>query len=182
MKTLRKITYIFLLSFMVAATYSCSKDDNGGDGGTAAEGTITFKANGTSVTTLSLTTSASISHNVLIMLGSSADTNPKGISLNIMGVDGPGTYVIDGSVSSSIATYSEYVVDMDNPTNTEVRLWAAPYGEGVNKVGEIKISELTDTKVIGTFNFEGARFDDNGEIIDKVNVTSGAFNINLTGS
>jgi len=98
------------------------------------------------------------------------ESSGKAIVLVMNGVDSPGTYQIGGSASISIsASYTE--VNISNPTNTQV--WQAPFDSSVS--GEIKIAELTDKVIKGTFQFTAKNSKDQS----MREVTDGAFNMSL---
>lgn len=176
MKTIKNSIYTGLIALTLVFA-GCSSDDDGGDGGDAALGTITAKVDGTTVTTLemvtfaTLTTVSGASH--LQIQGNTGGTTSKAFILQIGGVDGTGTYQIDGSSNISIlGIYSEITVDPANPTNVETNEWYAPHDASV--AGEINISELSDTKVVGTFHFTGKNVDGDNSTKE---ITEGSFNI-----
>lgn len=157
---------------MVSIT-SCSKDDDGGAQGPAAEGTITAKVNGTSVTTLEMVTFANVESGTLTMQGNTGGTSSKAFVFTIFGYDGEGTYELGGGANVfNVASYQETEVDLANPTAPEIQIWSAPFDDTV--AGEINISEETETHVIGTFSFQGK--DVNGDQSMR-NITEGSFNI-----
>lgn len=181
MKKSIKLCSLFLLSFLLFGLASCSSDDDGGGSGNVTEGTMAFKVNGTKVKTLKETTFASKSSGTLMIQGNTGGTQAKALSLTLVGFEGEGTYDLGGSIPNfTNASYNVFEIDPNNPMNTESKIWAAPYGDPLQKVGEIKVSEITETYVKGTFTFEGARFGDNDNIIDYVNITEGAFHVKLT--
>lgn len=155
---------------------SCSSDDNGGGGGNAALGTIKAKVDGSNVTTMSMVTFATRVGSLLSLSGNTGGTSSKAFTLNVTALDGVGTYDIGGALGlgQANASYSEFVIDLSNPGSPESRVWQAPYTGG-EKVGEINISEITDTNVKGTFFFTCKNTSDNS----IKNVTEGSFNINF---
>jgi hypothetical protein len=171
MKTLKHVT-LLLMCFSLITFSSCSDDDDGGDGGGggAASGTITAKINGSSFTSLEMTSFANSTtaggQTTLIMQG---NTQSQAISMIINGYDGVGTYELSDNNVFRTATYME--PNINDPLNSPT--WSAPYQDS-GMVGEIKISEETDTYVKGTFNFNCKNSND-GSI---KNVTEGAFNLN----
>src|SRR5690606_9947542 len=97
-------------------------------------------------------TFASINSGSIQIQGNTGGTSSKAIVMTIVGYDGVGTYPIGGGANVfTVASYVETEVDLSNPTNPEVVTWSAPYDDSV--AGEINISEVTDTKVKGTFSF-----------------------------
>lgn len=175
MKT-KNLFSVALLLLVVFSSFSvsCKSDDDGeGGGGTAAEGTITAKVNGSNFTSLEMATSGQMvtagGTTTLMILGSSMDQN--GIALNISGLDGTGTYQIGGGANVFVnASYTE--ANVSNPMNSQV--WQAPYDDSV--AGEISISELSETKAKGTFHFSAKNVNGDGSI---KNITEGSFNVTL---
>jgi len=176
MKTV-KLICAFMLVAGIAMVSSCSSDDNGGGGGNAALGTIKAKVDGTNVTTMSMVTFATRVGSMLSLSGNTGGTSSKAFSLIITTLDGVGTYDIGGGstgLGQANASYTEIMVDISNPAATETKVWQAPYTGG-EKVGEINISEISDTNVKGTFFFTCRNSTDNS----TKNVTEGSFNINF---
>lgn len=176
MKTVKLICAFMLVAGMTFMS-SCSSDDNGGGGGNAALGTIKAKVDGSNVTTLSMVTFANLTGSFLSLSGNTGGTSSKAFSLNITSLNGVGTYDIGGGstgLGQANASYTEINVNLSNPGAPETKVWQAPY-EGGEKVGEIKISEISDTNVKGTFSFTCKNSTDNS----TKNVTEGSFNINF---
>lgn len=172
MKTSRILMLVTMLFTISVFTFSCKSDDDGGSGGNAGAGTITAKVDGTTVTTIELTTTAVNTNGVLVVMGNDGGQSPnKAFNLQIGGFDGPGTYPLGGIGNiMNIASYTESMVsDPTNPT-----IYTAPY-EGGEVVGEIKISEITDTYVKGTFQFKAK----NQSGSDIKNFTDGSFNVQI---
>ncbi|SDH98027.1 hypothetical protein SAMN04489796_10633 [Winogradskyella thalassocola] len=175
---MRKLNQIMLLIMTVSLVTltSCSKDDDGGSGGNAPSGTLTAKVDGTNYQSMEISSSATVSSNPsgqsLIIIATNSDGNA--FSFTILGYDGVGTYSFDGSVSTgvNVASYSETTVDLSNPLNSETKLWQAPYENLA--AGTISISEETDTKLIGTFEFNGKNVGGDQSI---KNITNGSFNL-----
>lgn len=171
MKTIKRIGVLFMAIAISSFALSCSSSDDGGDGGNAAQGTIKAKINGSSFTSnKDFTTATKISAvGTLTIQGS--DNSGKEINLTLNGVDGAGTYEIGSGVGgiAIIASYTE--ANASNPMNSQS--WQAPFDSNV--AGEIKISELTDSKVVGTFYFTAKNSNDNS----TKEVTEGSFNVNI---
>lgn len=175
MKSLNKIKLILMVLTIGLFSLSCSSDDDGGGSGPAGEGTITFKVDGTSVTTLEMVTFATYTNKVLMVEGNTGGTNAKGIVLQVFGIDGPGTYPLGGNNDFfHVGAYLEFDIDLNNPLGMTEESWQAPYDNTL--AGEIKVSELTDTKVVGTFYFKGQNVD--GDESFK-QITDGSFNVSL---
>lgn len=176
MKTIKFICACFLVTSSLFLT-SCSSDDDGGGGGNAAAGTIRAKVNGTTVTTLEMVTFATQVGSVMQIQGNTGGTSSKAFVMNIMTFDGVGTYDIGGGstgLGQANVSYVETTVDLSNPAAPNIKTWNAPF-EGGEKVGEIKVSEVTDTNIKGTFFFTAKNVDDN----TQKQITEGSFNINL---
>lgn len=171
MKTLNKTFLVVLAIFAVNLT-SCKKDDDGGGGGSAAQGTVVAKINGSNFTSLEMTSAATETNaggsTTITLQGS--DTNGRAIVMIINNYDGPGTYPFTDSNVFVSATYLE--ADINNPMNSQT--WSAPFQDS-GEVGEVKVSEKTDTNIKGTFHFKAKNMND-GSIKD---ITDGSFNLNL---
>ena len=151
MRTLKQFM-LLLVTMSLVSLSSCSKDDDGGNGGSAASGTLVAKVDGISYQSLEISSSATVANGGqnLIVIASNSDGNA--FAFTIIGYDGVGTYPIGGGANIfNSASYTETDVDLNNPMNSTTEVWQAPYDS--NMVGEIKISEETDTKVKGTFEF-----------------------------
>lgn len=173
MKTLNK-TILVLLAIVAVGFTSCSKDDDGGSDGAAAAGTVEAKVDGSAFKSMTQTSTASY-----VSAGGSAtvtlqgsDASGKAIHIIIGGFDGEGTYQLSDSNVFISASYTE--VNVNDPMNTQT--WHAPYQDS-GIVGEVKVSELTDTNIKGTFNFKGKNMGENGSI---KNLTDGSYNLSLT--
>lgn len=174
MKTMKK-TYLILLAVLLSGlfTFSCKSDDDGGGGGGAAAGTIAAKINGSNFNSLEQSTSGQmITANgvtTISILGSSMDQN--GITINVIGVDGTGTYPIGGG--ANVFTNASYLeADISNPMNSQT--WQAPYDDSV--AGEVNFSEISDSRVKGTFSYSCKNVNGDGSI---KNITEGSFDITL---
>lgn len=168
MKILKHVT-LLLIYFSLITFSSCSNDDDGGDGGGAASGTITAKINGSAFTSLEMTSFASSTNGggqtALILQG---NTQSQAINMQIMGYDGVGTYQLSDDNIFRSASYVE--PNISNPLDSKT--WNAPYQDS-GVIGEIKISEETDTYVKGTFNFTCKNVADGS----TKSITDGAFNL-----
>ena len=165
---------LLLMAVSLVTFTSCKSDDDGGGGGNAPSGTLSAKVDGSNFQSLDISSSATIANNGqnLIIIASNSDGNA--FSITIFGYSGPGTYPLGGGVNiTNTASYSETDVDINNPQNSTTELWQAPYDDTM--VGEINVSEETDSKVIGTFNFTCKNV--NGDQSVK-NITDGSFNLN----
>lgn len=171
MKTLNR-TVLVLLALVAISFTSCKKDDDGGGGGAAGSGTVVAKVDGANfksdpiVTSATITSSGGVS--TLVVMGNTMDGRNITLSINA-GFDGVGTYNIGGGANVfGNASYTE--VEAANPTDAQT--WVAPYDTEV--AGEIKISEVTDTNIKGTFHFKGKNADGTFKTI-----TDGSFDVGL---
>lgn len=171
MKTLKILSLILFVSVSVM---SCKKDDDGGDSAdnNAASGTITAKVDGanfTSNTSFTVATRITAGGQTTLTLQGS-NNGGKGIVMIINGFEGAGSYDIGGG-SNVFVTGSYVEANASNPSASQT--WMAPFDQTV--AGEINISEVNDTKVLGTFNFTGKNSNNNS----TKNITDGNFNINF---
>ncbi len=163
------------MAVVAVSLTSCKKDDDGGDvgGGQAGAGTIAAKVNGSNFSSMEIASRATISTGggttTLILQGS--DASGKGIVITMNNFDGVGTYEFSDSNVFMVGTYIE--TDISNPQNSNT--WTAPY-EGSGVVGEVKISQKTDTAIKGTFNFTGKNVNGDNSLR---NVTDGSFDLNF---
>lgn len=173
--TMKNLTKLFLGCLIIFTVASCKKNDDGGDGGSAADGTLTAKVNGTTFTSPKLTTSAQYVQvgKSLTILGS--DATGKAIQIAISNFDGStGTWQIPNGIGliGVIGSYTEV-----NIGSLSTKTWVAPYSNS-GVIGEVKISEFSKTgNVKGTFKFK-ARNQDN--VADSKDITDGSFNIKVT--
>jgi len=169
---------LYVLVSVLVGFSSCSDDDSDGGPITAAPGTVTASIDGSNFQSLEISSSATKSTQGqfvnLTIIGTSQ--HASGITLNIMGYDGPGTYNFDGSITTgvNIATYSETDVNINNPVNSSTELWQAPY-ENLN-VGSVIITEETASNIKGSFEFDAKNLAGDNSI---KSVTSGSFDLNL---
>lgn len=174
MKTIKRTMSLMLIALALIFTgVSCSSDDDGGDGGEAANGTIQAKVDGSNFSSnpqLSAATQVNAGGTTTITVQGN-DNSGKGIVIVMNGVTGEGTYQIGGGANVSISV-SYIEANASNPQATQI--WQAPFDSTV--AGEISISEFTTTKVKGTFNFTGKNV--NGDNSTK-EITDGSFNMDF---
>lgn len=169
---MKNTMYMMLIALaLVFTATSCSKDDDGGDGGDAASGIVKGKADGVLVTSTKQLTSATIINaggtSTVSIQGTNMDG--KGFNFTINGFEGTGTYNIGGGANVFIvANYIEG--NATNPLDTKI--WTAPFDDTV--AGEINISESSDTTIKGTFEFTGKN--DDGTFKE---ITEGSFNVDF---
>ncbi len=172
MRTLKNFMLLVMTVSLVSLT-SCKSDDDGGGGGDAPSGTLTAKVDGSSFQSLDISSSATVANNGqnLILIASNSDGNA--FSISVFGYSGAGTYPLGGGANiTNVASYTETDVDLNNPQNTTTEIWQAPYDSSM--VGEINISEETDSKVIGTFSFTCKNVGGDQSV---KNITDGSFNL-----
>lgn len=171
MKNLKRFM-LLVMTITMASITSCSKDDDGGDGGNAGEGTITAKVNGNQFTTMEITSFANtVTAGVTTSLIIQGNTATQAINVQISGYDGVGTYEIKDTNVFSVASYGE--PNANDPLNMPT--WYAPY-ENSGVIGQLKVSEDANGRVKGTFSFTGKNVDD-GSIRE---ITEGSFNLAKT--
>lgn len=173
MKTLSKLIFSCLILLTVAA---CKKNDDGGDGGSAGEGTITAKIGGASWTSLKMSTNASYvsAAKALTLMGT--DAGGKNIKIIMNAYDGTtGSWEIT-SAGTAIGINSSYIeTNIANPAASKT--YVAPYASS-GAIGRVQISEFSKTgNVKGTFNFKSRNQSDNADFKD---ITEGSFNIKVT--
>jgi hypothetical protein len=173
MKVFNK-TILVLLAVVAISFTSCKKDDDGGGGGgQAGSGQIVAKVNGSDFSSMEIASRATLTagggSTTLLLQGT--DASGKGFVITMYNYEGVGTYEFTDSNVFLVGIYVE--ANVNNPMDTQN--WSAPY-EGSGIVGEIKISEKTDTSIKGTFNFTAKNV--NGDQSLR-NITDGSFNLNF---
>ena len=172
MRTLKNFMLLVMTVSLVTLT-SCKSDDDGGGGGSAPSGTLTASVDGSGFQSLDISSTATVANNGqnLIIIASNSDGNA--FSMSVFGYSGVGTYPLGGGVNiTNTASYTETDVDLNNPQNSTTEIWQAPYDDTM--VGEINVSEETDTMVRGTFSFTCKNV--NGDQSVKT-ITNGSFNL-----
>lgn len=176
MKTLHKLMYLFAAILLITAT-SCKTDDDGGNGGDAASGTLIATVDGDSYESEPTGTSATRVNaggttTIVLNANSTAAGSNRVFAITMNGIDAEGTYDIGGGANISInALYIE--ANATNANDAETQTWQAPFDDTV--AGEMNIAEITDSKIRGTFSFTGQ----NAEDQSTRTVTDGSFNINF---
>lgn len=166
---MRKLNHIMLLlmTLSLVTLTACSTSDDNNNNNNAADGTIEAKIDGTSFTSLDLTSVATLASGNLIIQGNDADG--KSIVMTIFGYNGEGSYEFTGAdpLILHIANYIE--ADAVNPMNTQS--WTAPF-DGT-AAGTVSITLDTADNVEGTFEFSGQNAND---MSMKV-ISEGTFNL-----
>jgi hypothetical protein len=175
MKKLKQIMLLVMLGSLLITT-SCSKSDDGGEGGAAVSGTLTANVDGSSYQSMEISSSATIattgSVKNLVIIASNSDGNA--FAMTIFGYTGEGTYEFTGAnlAVTNVASYTETDVNLSNPTASTTEIWQAPFD--ATKVGTVTISEETETRVKGSFSFKCKNVNGDNSVKD---VTDGAFDL-----
>jgi hypothetical protein len=135
---------------------ACKKDD---DPASPASGnnTMSLKYGGTQWNA-TLNVQATRSGTTIVVTGTDSNTKQAQVQLN--GVTTTGTYQVDGSAGNTLRW-----TESTNPTDSFM-------ANGTLGTGTIKVTELSDTKIVGTFNFTG--YSVGGT---KKTITDGKFNV-----
>lgn len=162
------------LAILVIAVTSCSKDSSSPTPAPVAinSGTYSAKIDGTAV---SLSTNSFNYTNTTLTLQGANPLNGKSVQLQVIGVTGPGTYALDAEDGRSYVGSGTY-----NPGLGEIGQAYSSIGcdsdlprEGFVPTGTLTVTELTDTKVVGTFQFNAANLNDCGTV--RI-ISEGVFN------
>lgn len=136
----RNLILGMLLIFGVALT-SCKKDNDSGDpGGGTGSGTLTLNYDGTSWNA-SLAVVGVNTNGVVNVTGS--DSQAHQASVILYGATGPGTYEVTTGLQNQLR-WTEGLGQEDTYV-----------ANGILGTGTIVVTELTDSKVVGTFSFTG---------------------------
>lgn len=165
---------MILIMTLTAVTFtSCSSDDDSGDGGAggAASGVLVAKINGNSYESMSISSSATVANSGQNLIIIASNSSGKAFSFTILGFNGEGTYPLGGGANIfNSASYT--VTDVSNPQSPSTEAWQAPYDD--TEVGEVVITDVTDSKVKGTFSFTCKNV--GGDQSVKT-ITDGSFNL-----
>ncbi len=172
---------ILFMSLTLVTFTSCSSDDDssggddGGGGNGASNGTLVAKVDGANYQSMAISSSATIANNGQNLLIIASNSEGKAFSMSIFGYAGVDTYEFTGATLNvfNTASYSETDVDLNNPQNSTTELWQAPYDDTL--AGTLTITEETDTKLKGTFEFTCKNV--GGDQSVKT-ITQGSFNLN----
>jgi hypothetical protein len=175
MKNLKN-TFKILLVLIAFTAISCSSDDDSGNGaGTAGNGQVVATIDGTSFQSISQGTQAVRVTNSGITSITITAINLNGQALNIFltsnNIEATSYDFTDASGSLVSASYT--IVDTQTFESTS---YASPY-ENSGDVGTITITELTDTGIKGTFQFDMSNQD---MPTDIKSVTNGSFDLTFT--
>lgn len=155
--------YLLLAAVLITglSISSCKKEDTGGGGGTST-GSMSLKYDGTAWNA-SLAVQAVNTNGVLNVTGS--DSNGNQASVILYQASGTGTYKVgpNGTNQGNQLRWTEGLSQSDT--------YVASFVIGN---GTVTITELTDSKVSGTFEFEGFNTDQT-----KRTVTEGSFSANF---
>jgi len=175
---MKKLIYLFLGCALMTSISCSSDDDSSSDNNNSAEnGVVKAKIDGTSYASTPMGTQASrvdANGGTTVVITSNDLASGRNLTFTMNTLDGLGTYDIGGD--NSIFIVVSYIeTDASDLNNVDVQTWSAPF-EGGEKAGEVTLTELSDTKVMGTFYFTGK----NSENGSSKEITEGSFNIDLT--
>ena len=139
MRTLKNFM-LLLMTVSLITFASCSKDDDGGSGGSAAEGTVEATVNGSNFTSMEIASWAQTTTNngITQLAISGSDANGNVILIQILGYEGVGTYEFDSNTTIfSTASYTE--IDISNISNPVSTSWIAPFMDS-GVAGTVNIS------------------------------------------
>lgn len=153
MKNFKHIMLFVMIGSLLTFTTSCSNDDDGGDGPSGTpSGTLVATIDGASFQSAAISSSATVANGGQNLIIIASHSDGRAFSFTVFGYDSVGTYPIGGGANiTNGASYSEIDVDINNPQNTTTETWQAPYDDSM--VGELRISEETETNLKGTFEF-----------------------------
>ncbi len=128
------------MSLAVISLASCKKDDDGDDN-PASAGSVTLTVDGASWNA-SLSVQAVNTNGVINVTGS--DSNAKQASIVLYNVTKTGTYTVGGIGNSNSLRWTEGLGQNDTYS-----------ANGIIGSGTITVTELSSTKIKGTFSFTG---------------------------
>lgn len=172
MRTARRTAVAALL---VCGLVACGDDDATGPGGGGGEGvsaTIGGQSFRGSLATAANYTENEFTGGILAFAGthSSGPGNTRQLTVNVVGINGTGTYQV-GAGHNSIVTYVEVSL---SGNNMQTATWTSTL---VGGSGSVTVTELTETRARGTFEFTLVP-SDQGAVGNKV-VTNGKFDVPL---
>lgn len=165
MKTIRNVFGKLMAMVLMLSLFSCSKDSSSPTPTPVPinSGTYTAKIEGTAV---NLSTNSFNYTNTTLSLQGANPLNGKSIQIQVVGVTGPGTYALDAADGRTYVGSGTY-----NPGMGEIGQAYSSIGcdsdlprEGFVPTGTLTVTELTDTKVVGTFQFNAANLNDCGTV------------------
>jgi hypothetical protein len=120
---------------------SCKKDDGDSGNPVGSSGSISLKVDG-GTWNASLSVQAVNSNGVINVTGS--DSNAKQAAVTLYGVSAPGTYQVGPPNQSNMLRWTEGLGQTDTYS-----------ANGVIGSGTVTVTELSDSKIKGTFSFTG---------------------------
>ena len=167
------------LAFMVLTlvTLSCSKDDAPAPAPPLSSGGGNFAAKVNGVAIASFLTNINYSNTTITVSGQ--EMSGKSVSMQIAGVTGPGTYSLIDTNNTSVAGNGSYSENTGNVSTVKVYTTNSDECQAGGFVprGSMIITELSATKIAGTFSFKSV-----GGLSGECNqkeVTEGSFSKNL---
>lgn len=165
---------ILVMAFAAVTFTSCSSDDDSGDGGGgsgAGSGVLVAKVDGNNYESMAISSSATVANNGQNLIIIASNSSGKAFSFTILGFNGEGTYPLGGGANIfNSASYT--ATDVSNPQNPSTEAWQAPYDD--TEVGEVVVTEVTDSKVKGNFSFTCKNVGGDQSI---KTITNGSFNL-----
>lgn len=158
MKTMKSLLIAALSFSLLFMSCSKDKDETNPDNSTTQGNSLTCKVDG-NAWTASLAVVATNSGGVLTVTGS--DSNAGQCQITLMNVKGTGTYELGGSATNPNTGRWTQGLDPNNDTFTTMM--------GIGS-GSVEITELTSSKVSGTFSFTAKNMNSQG-----VSITDGSF-------
>jgi len=133
-----------LLMVLIASVVmlgSCKKDDSDSGTPVGSNGSISLKVDG-GTWNATLAVQAVNSNGVINVTGS--DSNAKQAAVNLYGVSAPGTYQVGPPNQGNMLRWTEGLGQTDTYQ-----------ANGVIGSGTVTVTELSDSKIKGTFSFTG---------------------------
>lgn len=152
MKTIKFFLYLTLTLSLTALT-GCDSDDDD-DPAPTGNGSMSATVEGNDWNANVAVQATYITQggtNALTVVGSSdqGEGLSTTISLNLLNVTGTGTIAVDGSNLTNLSSASYAIANSTSANDAEVY-------NSVGNSGQVTITELTETRVSGTFTFVGS--------------------------
>jgi len=155
-----KIIFLALISISILNLTACKKDDAADDNPTISGGSMSLKVDGTAWSA-SLASQAVNTNGVINVTGSDSDAHQ--VAITLLNVTEPGTYSVGGMGNQNGIRWTEGLASTDS--------YLANFALGS---GSITITELTSSKIVGTFSGSVAN---TSQTTKKI--TEGTFNVSF---